>query len=133
MKGRRPFTARPRRALIKGLSRAHRAVYRASSGRIFGSLAGMPVLLLTTTGRRSGKRSTTPLTFLRDRADLVLIALRVHVHAHPAFASLTHSNHRKPCSRAELRPACPRMQPRHMHTAGRLGGTGFQAKRCLPG
>lgn len=74
MKGRRPFTARPRRALIKGLSRAHRAVYRASSGRIFGSLAGMPVLLLTTTGRRSGKRSTTPLTFLRDRADLVLIA-----------------------------------------------------------
>ncbi len=74
MKGRRPFTARPRRALIKGLSRAHRAVYRASSGRIFGSLAGMPVLLLTTTGRRSGKRRTTPLTFLRDRADLVLIA-----------------------------------------------------------
>jgi len=74
VKGRRPFTARPRRALIKGLSRAHRAVYRASSGRIFGSLAGMPVLLLTTTGRRSGKRSTTPLTFLRDRADLVLIA-----------------------------------------------------------
>ena len=59
-KGRRSFTARPRRALIKGLSRAHRAVYRASSGRIFGSLAGMPVLLLTTTGRRSGKRKHHP-------------------------------------------------------------------------
>ena len=34
----------------------------------------MPVLLLTTTGRRSGKQRTTPLTFLRDGADLVLIA-----------------------------------------------------------
>ena len=34
----------------------------------------MPVLLLTTTGRRSGKARTTPLTFLRDGADLVVIA-----------------------------------------------------------
>lgn len=34
----------------------------------------MPVLLLTTTGRRSGKRRTTPLTFLRDGTDLVVIA-----------------------------------------------------------
>ncbi len=41
---------------------------------MLGSLVGMPVLLLTTTGRRSGKQRTTPLTFLRDGADLVLIA-----------------------------------------------------------
>jgi deazaflavin-dependent oxidoreductase (nitroreductase family) len=34
----------------------------------------MPVLLLTTTGRRSGKPRTTPLTFFRDGADLVVIA-----------------------------------------------------------
>ena len=34
----------------------------------------MPVLLLTTTGRRSGKARTTPLTFFRDGADLVVIA-----------------------------------------------------------
>jgi len=35
---------------------------------------GMPVLLLTTTGRRSGKPRTTPLTFFRDGANLVVIA-----------------------------------------------------------
>jgi deazaflavin-dependent oxidoreductase (nitroreductase family) len=34
----------------------------------------MPVLLLTTTGRRSGKARTTPLTFFRDGGDLVVIA-----------------------------------------------------------
>jgi deazaflavin-dependent oxidoreductase (nitroreductase family) len=34
----------------------------------------MPVLLLTTTGRRSGKGRTTPLTFFRDGTDLVVIA-----------------------------------------------------------
>ena len=41
---------------------------------MLGSVAGMPVLLLTTTGRRSGRRRTTPLTFLRDGVDLVVIA-----------------------------------------------------------
>lgn len=34
----------------------------------------MPVLLLTTTGRRTGKPRTTPLTFFRDGANLVVIA-----------------------------------------------------------
>ena len=34
----------------------------------------MPVLLLTTTGRRSGKARTTPLTFFRDGPNLVVIA-----------------------------------------------------------
>lgn len=34
----------------------------------------MPVLLLTTTGRRSGRPRTTPLTYFRDGRDLVVIA-----------------------------------------------------------
>ena len=63
-----------RRWVIRGLSRTHLAVHRVTKGRVLGSVAGMPVLLLTTTGRRSGKARTTPLTFLRDGADLVVIA-----------------------------------------------------------
>ena len=55
-----------RRWAIRFLSRAHLATYRLSRGRVLGSVAGMPVLLLTTTGRRSGKARTTPLTFFRD-------------------------------------------------------------------
>lgn len=45
-----------------------------SRGRLLGRVAGMPVLLLTTTGRSSGRKRTTPLTFFREGADLVVIA-----------------------------------------------------------
>jgi deazaflavin-dependent oxidoreductase (nitroreductase family) len=63
-----------RRWLIRGLSKTHLAVQRLSRGQLLGRVAGMPVLLLTTTGRRSGKARTTPLTFFRDGANLVVIA-----------------------------------------------------------
>ena len=62
-----------RRFLIRAMSRAHASAYRASGGRLLGRLAGMPVLLLTTTGRRSGRRRTVALTYFRDGADLVVI------------------------------------------------------------
>jgi deazaflavin-dependent oxidoreductase (nitroreductase family) len=65
---------RLRRWAIRALSKAHLTVYRVTRGRVLGSVAGMPVLLLTTTGRRSGKAHTTPLTFFRDGTDLVVIA-----------------------------------------------------------
>lgn len=63
-----------RRRLTLALIGLHRVLYRASGGRVLGRVAGMPVLLLTTTGRRSGRRRTTPLTFLRDGDALVLVA-----------------------------------------------------------
>ena len=56
------------------MSKTHLLVHRLSRGRLLGRVAGMPVLLLTTTGRRSGKARTTPLTFFRDGANLVVIA-----------------------------------------------------------
>ena len=64
---------RLRRFLIRAMSRAHGGLYRASGGRLVGRVAGMPVLLLTTTGRRSGKPRTSALTYFRDGADLVVI------------------------------------------------------------
>jgi len=62
-----------RRFLIRAMSRTHRSIYRASGGRLLGHLAGMPVLLLTTTGRRSGTPRTAALTYFRNGADLVVI------------------------------------------------------------
>lgn len=44
--------------------RWHPRLYRWSGGRIGGELAGLPVLLLETQGRRSGERRETALTFL---------------------------------------------------------------------
>ena len=56
------------------MGRTHLAVHRLSRGRLLGRVAGMPVLLLTTAGRRSGRPATTPLTYFRDGDDLVVIA-----------------------------------------------------------
>ena len=64
---------RLRRFLIRAVSRAHGGVYRASGGRLLGRVSEMPVLLLTTTGWRSGRPRTATLTYFRDGADLVVI------------------------------------------------------------
>ena len=42
---------------------AHRTLYRMSGGTVGGSMKGVPTLLLTTTGRKTGKRRTVPLVY----------------------------------------------------------------------
>lgn len=44
----------------------HVFFYKASGGRIGGRFRGAPVLLLTTVGRRTGKKRTTPLLYVRE-------------------------------------------------------------------
>lgn len=51
-------------------------VYRRSGGRISGRLAGSPVCLLTTIGRKSGTPRTLPLLYLGDGEKVVLVASR---------------------------------------------------------
>lgn len=52
----------------------HMAVLRASGARLGGRLAGMPVLLLTTRGRRTGRPHTMPLTFFEHEGSIVVVA-----------------------------------------------------------
>ena len=59
---------------MKTMSAPPRAVYRASGGRIAGSIRGVPVLLLTTKGRKSGKRRVTPLLYVADGDRIVVVA-----------------------------------------------------------
>jgi deazaflavin-dependent oxidoreductase (nitroreductase family) len=63
-----------RPAAIRAMGRSHRAVYRLTGGHLLGRVAGMPVLLLTTTGRRSGRARTTPLTYFEAGEDIVVVA-----------------------------------------------------------
>jgi deazaflavin-dependent oxidoreductase (nitroreductase family) len=73
------------RALARGLGGLHRILYRASGGRIGGSVGGMSILLLTTTGRRTGKPRTNPLSFSRDGPNLVVIASNGGMSWSPAW------------------------------------------------
>jgi deazaflavin-dependent oxidoreductase (nitroreductase family) len=65
---------------------AHRFAYRMSGGWLFPTSGGkMPVLLLTTTGRKTGQPRTWPLNYLRDGADLVLVASNCGHDYHAAW------------------------------------------------
>lgn len=48
--------------------------FRENGGKVGGYFAGRPILLLTTTGARSGQSRTSPLAFITDRDRLVIIA-----------------------------------------------------------
>lgn len=54
-------------------SQADRALIRASRGRLSLSGPQMPTMLLTTTGRRTGKERTVPLYFVPDGNNLVAV------------------------------------------------------------
>jgi F420H(2)-dependent quinone reductase len=62
------------RSTTKYLGGLHRVLYRWSGGRIGGRLWNLRVVLLTTTGRRTGKRRTVPLCSLRHQEDVVVVA-----------------------------------------------------------
>ena len=55
-------------------TRLHAWVYRRSGGRVLGRMGGQPVLLLQTTGRRSGRPRTTPVQYLADGHTFVVVA-----------------------------------------------------------
>jgi deazaflavin-dependent oxidoreductase (nitroreductase family) len=67
--------------VIKLMSRLNVAVYRASGGRIGGTWRvgsalrrGVPVCLLTTTGRKTGRPRTLPLLHMADGDRVILVA-----------------------------------------------------------
>ena len=73
-------------AVARVVTSLHRAVFQASNGRLFNRVAGMPVLLLETTGRRSGKTRSTMLTCpLREDDRLVLVASYGGDPRHPSW------------------------------------------------
>lgn len=61
-------------------------LYRLSGGRLGGHIADAPVLLLTTTGRRSGQPRTAPVVYLADRENLVVIGSNAGHNRTPAWS-----------------------------------------------
>jgi deazaflavin-dependent oxidoreductase (nitroreductase family) len=55
-------------------ARLHGSLYRASGGRFLGHVRGQPVLLLVTRGRRSHRPRLTPLQYLAQGDNFVVVA-----------------------------------------------------------
>ncbi|HEX6476414.1 MAG TPA: nitroreductase/quinone reductase family protein [Acidimicrobiales bacterium] len=71
---------------LKAMNRVHRIVLGATGGRLGWSASGMPVLELTTTGRRSGQPRATMLTSpYQEGSTIVIVASRGGDDHHPAW------------------------------------------------
>ncbi len=66
-------------------TRLHAWVYRRSGGRLLGRMGGQPVLLLQTTGRRSGRTRTTPVQYLAEGDSFVVVASNAGAARPPAW------------------------------------------------
>lgn len=67
-------------------------LYRLSGGRVGGKVGRAPVLLLTTTGRRSGQQRTAPVLYLKDGERLVVIGSNAGNKKAPAWSLNLKSN-----------------------------------------
>jgi deazaflavin-dependent oxidoreductase (nitroreductase family) len=59
--------------------------FRSAGGVVGGDFEGVPLLLLTTTGARSGHSRTVPMTYLRDGERLVVFAANGGRESHPGW------------------------------------------------
>jgi len=59
--------------------------FRANGGKVGGPFEGAPVLLLTTTGAKSGERRTTPVMYLPDGERMVIFASKAGAPTNPAW------------------------------------------------
>jgi deazaflavin-dependent oxidoreductase (nitroreductase family) len=75
--------SRPPRIDIREQNKAVIEQYRASSGKP--SDGAMPLVLLTTTGTRSGKEHTTPVCVREDGDDLVVAGTMGGMPRHPQW------------------------------------------------
>ena len=60
-------------------------LYRLTSGAIGGRMAGLQVLLLTTTGRKTGQPRITPLGYFKQDGSFVVIASNGGADQNPAW------------------------------------------------
>ncbi len=59
------------------------AEFRANEGKVGGPFAGSPMVLLTTTGAKSGKERTSPLVYTTDGDRIVIIASKAGAPTSP--------------------------------------------------
>lgn len=73
------------KALFRSFLALYIFLYQRTQGQIGGQVQGLPVLLLTTTGRRTGKQRITPLGYFQHAGDYVVTASNAGFDTHPAW------------------------------------------------
>jgi len=68
---------------MRAYNRALIEEFRANGGKLSGQRANSSLLLLTTTGAKSGQPRTVPLGYVRDGDRLILLAANAGAPAHP--------------------------------------------------
>jgi deazaflavin-dependent oxidoreductase (nitroreductase family) len=72
--------------LQRAWSRLHARLYKRSGGRFLPRwFGGAPVMILETVGRRSGRKRSTPILYLRDDDALVVLAANAGAERTPAW------------------------------------------------
>lgn len=71
---------------LKAIGKLNVPLYRVTRGRLAGKVGGSPVLLLSTTGRRSGQRRTAPVLYMRDGERLIVIGSNAGNERAPAWS-----------------------------------------------
>src|SRR5919202_159512 len=85
---------------LRAMGKLNVPVYRATRGRLMGKVGRAPVLLLTTTGRKSGEPRTAPVVYLADGDRYVVIGSNAGNPRPPAWALNLHAN---PDAQVEVR------------------------------
>ncbi|MGA2321692.1 MAG: nitroreductase family deazaflavin-dependent oxidoreductase [Solirubrobacteraceae bacterium] len=71
---------------LRAVGRLNVPVYRLTRGRLMGKIGRAPVLLLTTTGRRSGQQRTAPVLYLADGERVIVIGSNAGNERAPAWS-----------------------------------------------
>ncbi len=71
---------------LRWIGKLNVPLYRATGGRLMGSVGKAPVLLLTTTGRRSGEKRTAPVLYLAEAEQLIVIGSNAGNARTPAWS-----------------------------------------------
>lgn len=81
-----PTQVRIANVVIPIMSRLNTWIFRASGGRMGARFpGGAPVMLLTTTGRKSGRPRVAPLLYLRDGENILCVASKGGMPNHPLW------------------------------------------------
>lgn len=122
---------------LRFMGRFHESIFKLSGGRLGGRLVGMPVVALTTIGRKSGEPRTTMLTApVEDGDSVVLVASKggddrhpfwyLNLLAHPEVEATVHRRKKRMRARTATSQEKSELWPRV--TEAYRGYAGYQKK-----